>query len=139
MVDAPIVPNLGTVICHALRISSNRASMLWSTLSSSSTRPEGGLSVHKVAVSYLPTLFHRSHFDWATGFLFVLEVRRQQTTPRPGCQYTTSFAGCSLSLFHRSHFDWVMESVLCSEAESHQISPLGRRSSVAKSFSPIAF
>src|SRR5208283_4943523 len=87
----------------------------------------------------LPSLFHRSHFDWATGFSFVLEVRRQQTTPRPDCQYTTSFARCSLILFHRSHFGWVMESVRCSETESHQVSPLGRRSSVAKSFSSIAF
>src|SRR5664280_2014021 len=42
IVDAPIVPSLGTVICQALRISNSKASMLWSTLSSSSTRSTHG-------------------------------------------------------------------------------------------------
>jgi hypothetical protein len=31
----------------------------------------------------LPSLFHRLHFDWATGALFVLKARPGQATRRP--------------------------------------------------------
>jgi hypothetical protein len=57
------------------------------------------------AARCFPSFFHRLQFDWATGGLFVLEVRREQAIRGDG-QYIWSAAIRLSSLFHRLQFDW---------------------------------
>ncbi len=87
--------------------------------------PQAGLSVHKVGREALATLFHRLHFGWATGALFVLKARLGQAIRR-GSQYIRSATRRLPSLFHRLHFGWATRGLLVLGSQTRAGDPQGQ-------------